>query len=445
MTNPEKKMKVEPGIFIAEFNDKVTVIEKKLNELNTMILENKSFIVNYCSNLRSDINQESEKLIQIVHNLNRSLNSKIDDFEQKQLKKLYTMLPIDKNDNEVSSYLKQLRSFTDDHEQRSLNLSEVKLIDEINLAVNYELMFNEKKVKLDEAIKIRELLKFEKVFENKFQIGSLELISSKRSEKLNFKAQYLSYYLNILKPFERSSFEICNLDDAENEKLVAIYFDLQNNLTLTIINNETIGISHRTHVSKKFFKIKTFRNLIFYYYINNGGSKCLSKRNSDLKELENCIIGYPVVSICVNESNVFTLIEFNEYRIELRDFKLKLIKVYGQFHGPDKPFYFGKDLISFDYKNEKFYCHYGDRLEIINSKDGKLNKKIQVRAENFKLDRRGNFLVISGQSCSLYAFSMDGFLYETISFKNLPTYFDFFVDKRDNFRIYKNLRENPQK
>jgi hypothetical protein len=89
---------------------------------------------------------------------------------------------------------------------------------------------------------------------------------------------------------------------------------------------------------------------------------------------------FKCITMCADNDNIFLMNQ--NYEVDYYNWTLNKVKTVGQMKNVNEPFYFN-DVQQFDIKNKKFYLRRSNKIDIINKKDGKLFKTIDINSYKF--------------------------------------------------------------
>ena len=317
-----------------------------------------------------------------------------------------------------------------------INDSEINKVN--NSVLELDKRFKKEKVNLDKLIFNNKSIKFQKrqllIIEKGF-LGNLDFktiaIDINKFQKVEFK--------DILNNLHGSYYQFLDFDFFEKDKIAVAYPNSSYHVSIAIIHkNRKILKSTQTslrlnspssgspftfdHCS---IKLKTNKNILVIYLLNNilNKTNSLSLMNSNLEMIKSTSVSYPVVSLDINETNIYYLTNQSGYKIMIFDHHLSNVRNIGQNTAPQQPFYFSNDfnyLIQTINKNSKFYCLNSTKLDIIDEISGSLLKSISIQGNKMAINSQNNLLVLAVSSSKIYKYNLDGVLLDEIKLENVP-------------------------
>ena len=98
-------------------------------------------------------------------------------------------------------------------------------------------------------------------------------------------------------------------------------------------------------------RLKTFQVFLFFYFQSDDNEHYLVKFSSDLKEIAYKQIEYQIISLDIDEKNIYCLTNCLENQIMIFDHDLNNTKKIGQYESPEEPFYLTNDIKIIAYRN----------------------------------------------------------------------------------------------
>ena len=167
--------------------------------------------------------------------------------------------------------------------------------------------------------------------------------------------------------------------------------------------------------------------LVLYLY--NGEENKLMSMNSNLDLVQSNIISYSVVSLDANEKNIYCLT--NDDRIVILGHKLNAINIIGQTYDPQLAFYMENTIKQIANRENKFYCLYPNKLDIIDETTGVLLKSISINGSKMAFDSYANLVVFCVDL--IFKFDLNGKFENKVKIVNLLSKNKFTIDERDFF------------
>jgi hypothetical protein len=156
-------------------------------------------------------------------------------------------------------------------------------------------------------------------------------------------------------------------------------------------------------------------------------------------------LGKPVeysrcLSISADTDYIYTLNSF--YTVDVYNWSLMLVEKIGQNENESEPFYFD-NVQQMDIRNKKFYLRRPDGINIVDEKDGKVLKTIEIDSYKFIIDDDDKQLVVfENDSICRYQLDSGDFISKIDTKGSIPNGFTF-LNYKDNKYILlsKNKKE----
>ena len=417
------------GESIETLKKNLNEIDKQINEMSFSLNNSSHKVKEFCLKLRNEVSLETEVLIKHVQDYNEKLINEINDFEMRCIANINS----DKNKiAKFNDFLNETKHFHQESIEylRKYQIQKTEIVKANSKAVELVERFGNEKKELEKFIFNNDSILFRKnVLElDKIKVGYLiqNTIDFNKLQTLKLK--------EILPDFNESS-SIYDFDAFKDEKIALNYGNNSNDLSIAIIDKNGALIKHNDtqwpYINKQ-LRLKTFKEFIFFYFHYDTNRHYLLKFSSDLEEIEGKTLEYQIISLGVDENNIYCLTNIPNNKIKIFDHDLENIKNIGQSESPQEPFYFTNDVKRIAYRNSVFYCLYSDKLDLINELDGKMTKSISIKGISIAFDSKGNILVLAPSSSKIFIYNLDGVLQDEISLiGNSSNELDLFIFKQD--------------
>ena len=402
---------------------------KQIDDLNFHSENGIDVVKEHCSKLRNQVMLESEVSIRHIQEMTDHLLEQINEYQVKRVKQFETLQPEIKSKELVD----ELKAFHDKW-TRYLNKCQIKdcemnAANEIVDQLDGKFM-NEKK-HLHQSVFGNKMINFRtnSLKINKDLLGTLDYDTIGAIDFTKLKVVQLK---DVLKNFKKDHF-IENFDSFNEAKLALVYPNTLNKISLAIMDKE--GTIYKSIDSEFHFKdqyrmqLKTFREILIFYFMNANKNNCLVVMNSNLEMTKSKLIDFPAFSLDANEANIYCLSYDN--KISVFDHQLVFLRTFGQSSCPHMSFYLTDNIERVAFKANKIFCLLPRRIEVMNEHTGVVFKSIPVVADQIAFDSFGNLLVFSFNSFKIFKYNCfnGAFLGET-QIENLENGLDFSAESQ---------------
>ena len=430
------------GELIETLKNNLKQIYKQINEMSFSLNNSSDKVKEFCLNLRNEVSLETEVLIKHVQDNNDKLINEINDFEIRCISNINS----DKvNIAKFNDFLNETKHFHQESIEylRKYRIQETEIVKANFKAVEFFEIFEMKKKELELFIFNNESILFRKndLELEKIKVG--HLILKKIKPSIDIKKLPILKFKDILPDFNDSS-SIYDLDAFQDDKIALVYKNNSYWSSIAIIDKNGPLIKHintQWPIINTPIRLKSFKEFIFIYFHHNYNEHYLEKFSSDLKKIKYKLIEYQIISLDVDEKNIYCLTNSSNNKIMIFDHGLENIKNIGQYESPQKPFYLTNDVKRIAYRNNSFYFLYSNKLDMMNEFNGITKKSISIKGTSIAINSKGQLLALSDSSATMFIYSLDGLLQEEILFENYQNEIDFFVNDKDQL-VFLNKTQN---
>ena len=408
-------------------------IEALINDFSFEINNLEDKVKDYCINLRTEIQLETELLIQKIQDIGESMINQVYQYENE------CMLNLSNSEEpRFKKFCSEMKFF---HSKWSKNLNNLD-IDELEM-----------KNGLKTALELKKQLNSEKelltgyVFKNKHlryfkNVNKLDnnLIGSIRIDNflsIDF-SNCSSYNLPDFRDVYEKKFQ---LDILENGKLVAFYSTKYNVIGQYLINTDyTIYKSKNLSLWTSYeFTMKAFKDNIVYSLYNKDSTSPFYLRvlNSELDKVCETRLPYVIKHISVSDTHIYCYLSDSSKSVLVYDWDLNNLKSIGNSSDLEHKFCFLNDVKFFESFDNKFYVLDEKCFGIYEKSCGAVLKQIQLPDENFFLDSNGNIMVVSVKDLKVWFLDLfKGSLSYEREIRNINENINFFYDKYEDKLIF---------
>ena len=232
-----------------------------------------------------------------------------------------------------------------------------------------------------------------------------------------------------------------DFDSFEDENIAVAYSDTSKKVSVAIIDkNQKVLKSTQTSLGVHIncpIVINTAKDIFVVYSISQDYRydwhyDCLSVLNSNLETIKNeTNVSYQVISLFVDEKNIYSFANENGYKTIIYDHKLNCLRTIGQHSYPQQAFYLINQITQIAHQDNKLYFLYPDKIDVLNQTTGLLLKSISVKGSKMAVDSKSNLWVLSPTSSKLFSYNLDGDLQDEIELENVPDGLGFYIDQGD--------------
>lgn len=401
-------------------------IKENLVEIEEKLERPKDKIVEYCDELRNQIDIRTEILIDKLNNFRADMLTELKTYEQKCLKNSLAdeirptfEIELSENSKKLNNYHKYLNQSTIDEIEIGKMIADAK-IQEYNLK-NYTKL-------LDSKLFGPELIVFEESCENAEKFGRM-IIGKMKYEDLSFSEQMFNPE-KIAQLSPENSFECIGVSV---ERALAIATDTyliasENSLKL-FKNTDSVDIDGlalgeiRFDHSPEFIDfngedlilVQQTRNI----WKNNRKEKNMFSSlsvfdlNLDLKH--EISPDFTIVSCCSTNHSIFIQTD-RGMLINVYNWSLEKITTFGQIHFPENPYYFKESLLTFVKDDRMYFRRFGNStannlnetnkindgfIRVVSLTNGELMNQysLNLRVEKFFVDNLSRTIVLD-EICS---------------------------------------------
>ena len=157
--------------------------------------------------------------------------------------------------------------------------------------------------------------------------------------------------------------------------------------------------------------------------------------DSNLQLIKSITISCQIISLDANEENIYCLANKPICKSMIFDHQLNNCKNIGQSSNKKQAFYMTNQMTQIAYRDNKFYCLYPKRIDILNESTGILFKMISIQGNKMAFDSQSNLFVLSVILSKIFKYDEDGLLKEQIKVKNISSRSKFLINEDDKIVI----------
>ena len=428
----KKSNREQNTISVKKLKQTLNEIRTQIDDLNNKLSMNIDEIKEDCFKLRKAINLECDIVVKQIQDARDELIEEVNDYQANCISNFET----DKINNlKINDFINELKVF---HKEWSeyLNESQINQADMVKAnekALKLSQKYTEEKSCLDRIKSSYKLMCFRK---NEFKIekrflGNLEIM---KTSEIDINKLQLVTLMDVLPNFYCSYSHLLDFDSFENGKIAVVYPDNTNKVSITVIDiNQTICKSTQTgfYFNPSYcMKLKTVNGFLVFFYVDHYGQCNLSLMNSNLEMVNSNVISYQVISIDANEANIYCLTNQSGYKVMIFDHQLNNVRNIGQSNKVRQAFYLTNQMTQVSCIDNKLYCLYPDKLDIIDESNGILIKSISIQGNKMAFDFDDKLLMLSVSSDKIFKYNLDGDLEDETDLKHVPDELDFSTDDK---------------
>ena len=430
----ELKLKdIYRGESAAKLKNNLKEIQNQIDHLDFSLANSIDVIKEHCLKLRTEVNLETELAIKQIQDIRDEMIQDIDTYQTNCISNLESNKV---QTQEFDDIFNEMRSFHKEWSEylKHYQINKAEMIKANDQALEQHEKYKKIKIDLDKLIFNKKSMIFQKKkinIEKKFlgnfgfkPIGAID-INQLQVIKLTDILNNMNSSLNY------------DFDTFQNENIAIAYLDTSNRVSVAIIDKNrkvlnstqtTLSVCNNYHIV-----MKTCKDLLVIYSLSKGNTNhCLSVMNSNLEVTKKGTnFSYQVISLFVDENNIYSLINQPGYNTIIYDHQLNFLRNIGQYSNTEQPFYLTNQITQIAHKNNKFYYLYPDKIEIINETTGVLIKSILVQGSKMAFDSNSNLWILSSTSSKIFSYNLDGDLKDEIELKNVPDGLGFSIDQED--------------
>ena len=400
-------------------------IESKQNEFEYILKNGMEKISETCLDIRTDVQLATESAIFRINEQSDAMLKEIDEYE----KEFICCFNVNKIETEkFTLFIKEMDEF---HQYWKGYLKKIKVSEdeiakcnELAKILKIKIFIAEKK--LTNLIFNKKCIKFEKkIFDNNV-FGFIKLKNN--SESISFGELKLKNISAILADSLPNTIDLCEKEDGN---LYILYINSSNCLKCITISKDLKLISTYTYNTQPVKSFKKYKNVLVasilkkFYFVQTLNLNLEPISSVNIHNTVSVVYDLPANCLCANDTNVYYL---SCYTIPLIIFnrQLEFISIIGQSNKETGLFYFPRGIKQLECQNGYYYCLNEKNFQILNEKNGLIEKSIDIVADQFEIDSNNNIIILDQKNKKIIHFNCYGLKLreiELLDFNIKPLFF----------------------
>ena len=418
-------------------------IHDHADELNFKLTKRMNRIRDYFKNIRSELDDRADTVIDKIRSQNENLRKELSDYELEEFDKIdpdnelkNLIFESNKFYNSWSEYLER-GDLEDDEIERAIQSSirKLALIEEENNKLSIKtdkITFKFKETKIDPSLNF---------------IGKMNRADNKLMVKSGLKQMRQIDLKPYIKNFNLEWNEI-KIECFDDGSYLIVYNDNNSYLNCLVLPSEggSDGALAMTDQSLcNHFLMRIHRNAIVVFLSTLNPSqyllKVFDKKFSHFNQLK---VDSHVVSLALNDWNIFCLVNEPNKMVMMYKWDLSFVQSFGQREDPNLNFYFSGSTFQFDIIDRKFIMLGDKQIYSIDGYNGKFLDLFQVSASKFVIDSKKNVILLcygGGNLAKLFYLKSDDMtLANEYNIKDFTSSCTIFIDNTDKILFFDKSR-----